>query len=101
MGSEKKVFYSGKEKDVEAKRRKEWRKFRAAAAAAASGNKKDVCGARPYTCRVRTKKEKCSLIECRNLIWASIMGFDFFSGGGNDESYQRKSLVSQTLILLF
>ncbi len=51
--------------------------------------------------RVRTKKEKCSLIECRNLIWASIMGFDFFSGGGNDESYQRKSLVSQTLILLF
>ncbi len=52
--------------------------------------------------RVRTKKEKCSLIECRNLIWAAIMGFDFFSlGGGDDESYQRKSLVSQTLILLF
>ncbi len=50
--------------------------------------------------RVRTKKEKCSLIECRNLIWAAIMGFDFF-WGGNDESYQRKSLVSQTLILLF
>ncbi len=31
--------------------------------------------------RVRTKKEKCSLIECRNLIWAAIMGFDFLGGG--------------------